>query len=57
MAGSDACMAQWDPRDARELSGTIAIDTGAVYVNVRGLGILTAVRLPEREFVQVPYQE
>jgi serine/threonine protein phosphatase 1 len=35
----------------------IAIDTGAVYVNVRGLGLLTAVRLPEREFVQVPNQE
>jgi serine/threonine protein phosphatase 1 len=31
----------------------IAIDTGAVYSHVRGLGRLTAVRLPEREFVHV----
>lgn len=35
----------------------IAIDTGAVYAHVRGLGTLTAVRLPERAFVRVPYQE
>jgi serine/threonine protein phosphatase 1 len=35
----------------------IAIDTGAVYAHVRGLGTLTAVRLPERVFEQVPYQE
>lgn len=35
----------------------IAIDTGAVYAHVRGLGTLTAVRLPERAFVHVPYQE
>jgi len=34
----------------------LAIDTGAVYVNVRGLGQLTAVKLPEREFVQVRYR-
>ena len=35
----------------------IAIDTGAVYAHVRGLGTLTAVRLPERVFEQVAYQE
>ncbi len=40
-----------------DLPRLIAIDTGAVYSHVRGLGTLTAVRLPEREFVQVPYQE
>jgi serine/threonine protein phosphatase 1 len=42
------------PINRKEL---IAIDTGAVYSHVRGLGRLTAVRLPERSFVQVPYQE
>jgi serine/threonine protein phosphatase 1 len=35
----------------------IAIDTGAVYSHVRGLGRLTAVRLPEREFVHVPFSD
>lgn len=34
----------------------INIDTGAVYAHVPGLGTLTAVRLPERAFVQVPYE-
>ncbi|RMF59748.1 MAG: serine/threonine protein phosphatase [Bacteroidetes bacterium] len=34
----------------------INIDTGCVYFDRgRGLGRLTAVRLPEREFVSVPY--
>jgi serine/threonine protein phosphatase 1 len=35
----------------------VAIDTGAVYSHVRGLGRLTAVRLPEREFVHVPFSD
>ena len=34
----------------------IAIDTGAVYHHRAELGRLTAVRLPEVEFVSVPYQ-
>lgn len=34
----------------------IAIDTGAVYHHRPDLGRLTAVRLPEVEFVSVPYQ-
>ncbi|MEM1054732.1 MAG: metallophosphoesterase family protein [Bacteroidota bacterium] len=34
----------------------IAIDTGAVYHHRMELGRLTAVRLPEREFIAVPYQ-
>jgi serine/threonine protein phosphatase 1 len=33
----------------------VAIDTGAAYSHVRGLGRLTAVRLPEREFVHVDF--
>jgi len=32
------------------------IDTGCVYYMHRGLGHLTAVRLPEREFIVVPYE-
>lgn len=32
------------------------IDTGAVYHHLPGFGTLTAVRLPERQFVQVPYE-
>lgn len=35
----------------------IAIDTGCVYNMHPGLGKLTAVRLPEREFVSVPYTD
>ncbi|GAB5520542.1 MAG: metallophosphoesterase family protein [Rhodothermales bacterium] len=35
----------------------INVDTGCVYTMQPGLGRLTAVRLPEREFVSVPYQE
>lgn len=34
----------------------ILIDTGCVYHKHPGMGKLTAVRLPEREFVSVPYQ-
>jgi len=34
----------------------INIDTGCVYMNHEGMGRLTAVRLPEREFVSVPYR-
>ena len=34
----------------------IDIDTGAVYHHLPGFGTLTAVRLPERQFVQVPYE-
>ena len=34
----------------------VAIDTGAVYHHREGLGRLTAARMPEAEFVQVPYQ-
>lgn len=34
----------------------ILIDTGCVYHHHPGMGRLTAVRLPEREFVSVPYQ-
>lgn len=33
----------------------INIDTGAVYNHIEGLGTLTAVRLPEREFIQVDF--
>lgn len=33
----------------------IAIDTGAVYAHREGLGRLTAVILPKRTFVDVPY--
>jgi serine/threonine protein phosphatase 1 len=33
----------------------ILIDTGCVYHMKPGMGRLTAVRLPEREFVDVPY--
>jgi serine/threonine protein phosphatase 1 len=32
------------------------IDTGAVYHHLPGFGTLTAVRLPERRFMQVPYE-
>lgn len=35
----------------------INIDTGCVYHRYPGRGQLTAVRLPEREFVLVPYSE
>lgn len=35
----------------------IAIDTGAVFPHHAELGRLTAVRLPEREFVSLPYRE
>ncbi|NND72140.1 MAG: serine/threonine protein phosphatase [Rhodothermales bacterium] len=35
----------------------INIDTGCVYHQYPGRGVLTAVRLPEREFVMVPYAE
>ncbi len=35
----------------------INIDTGCVYFQYPGRGQLTAVRLPEREFVIVPYSE
>lgn len=35
----------------------IAIDTGAVYFHRFELGRLTAVKLPEREFIAVPYQQ
>ncbi|MEX0599235.1 MAG: metallophosphoesterase family protein [Rhodothermales bacterium] len=34
----------------------ILIDTGCVYHMHPGMGKLTAVRLPEREFISVPYQ-
>ena len=34
----------------------IAIDTGCVYHRHQGLGRLTAVRLPERDFVSVDYE-
>ena len=32
------------------------IDTGAVYHHLPGYGRLTAVRLPERTFIEVPYE-
>ena len=35
----------------------LCIDTGCVYVSHPEYGTLTAVRLPEREFVQVDYAE
>jgi len=34
----------------------INIDTGAVYNHIEGLGVLTAVKLPEREFTQVQFE-
>ncbi len=34
----------------------INIDTGAVYHHMPGFGHLTAVRLPDRTFVSVPYE-
>ena len=34
----------------------INIDTGAVYSHIEGLGVLTAVKLPEREFTQVEFE-
>ena len=43
---------QRDPTNEPRL---INIDTGAVYDHIPGLGKLTAVRLPEREFTQVDY--
>jgi serine/threonine protein phosphatase 1 len=43
---------QPEPLDRPRL---LDIDTGAVYHHLAGFGTLTAVRLPEREFVQVPY--
>jgi serine/threonine protein phosphatase 1 len=33
----------------------LMIDTGCVYHMQPGMGTLTAVRLPEREFVEVEY--
>lgn len=44
---------QPEPIDREKL---IAIDTGCVYHMHPQLGRLTAVRLPEREFVSVPYE-
>lgn len=35
----------------------ILIDTGCVYYRHPGMGTLTGVRLPEREFMSVEYQE
>lgn len=35
----------------------INIDTGCVYFDRPGMGRLTAVRLPEREFVSVPFAD
>ena len=35
----------------------IAIDTGCVYYTRPGMGRLTAVRLPERAFLSVPYED
>jgi len=35
----------------------IAIDTGCVFPHIPEFGRLSAVRLPEREVVQVPYQD
>ena len=43
---------QAEPIDRPEL---INIDTGCVYYAYPSMGYLTAVRLPEREFVAVPY--
>ena len=42
-------------RDPLDRDRLIAIDTGCVYHNRPGMGRLTAVRLPEREFVFVDY--
>jgi serine/threonine protein phosphatase 1 len=44
---------QPEPLDRPRL---LDIDTGAVYHHIPGFGTLTAVRLPERAFVQVPYE-
>jgi len=35
----------------------LCIDTGCVYISYPGYGVLTAVKLPEREFIQVRYAE
>ncbi|PSQ90549.1 MAG: serine/threonine protein phosphatase, partial [Bacteroidetes bacterium QS_4_64_154] len=35
----------------------ILIDTGCVYHMKPGMGRLTAVHLPEREFIDVPYSD
>jgi serine/threonine protein phosphatase 1 len=45
---------QPDPIDEDKL---ILIDTGCVYHTEPGMGRLTAVRLPEREFITVDYAE
>jgi serine/threonine protein phosphatase 1 len=45
---------QPDPVNRERL---IAIDTGCVYNMHPGLGRLTAVQLPEREFVSVAYAD
>ncbi|HEX8385407.1 MAG TPA: metallophosphoesterase family protein [Rubricoccaceae bacterium] len=37
------------------LPNLVRIDTGAVFADRPGLGHLTAVRIPERQFVSVPY--
>ena len=42
-------------REPLNRDGLIAIDTGCVYHNRPGMGRLTAVRLPEREFVFADY--
>ncbi len=44
---------QREPKNDPKL---INIDTGAVYDHIPGLGVLTAVKLPEREFIQVKYE-
>jgi serine/threonine protein phosphatase 1 len=43
-----------DPIDREKL---LLIDTGCVYHMKPGMGRLTAVYLPEREFVDVPYAD
>lgn len=43
-------------REPLNRDNLIAIDTGCVYHMHAGLGRLTAVRLPEREFVSVAYE-
>ena len=45
---------QREPIDTPKL---ICIDTGCVYVSYPGYGTLTAVKLPEREMIRIPYQE
>ena len=45
---------QREPINSEKL---ICIDTGCVYVSYPGYGMLTAVRLPEREMIKVPYGE